>query len=198
MYNILSFSAWDSTVTSLDALYMDLYWILKLYTLLKYSTFYTLPDIKGFVRRLYNTNMNGNQFTYENVFRWFLSPLAKTSVTMSMYFLLGLLTLLDLLRLFCILLHKVRGLGNWDLGNGFIIITRPWGLYGLITYHRMWLRNTDLHILGRFRGTQFLLVGISCWWCMLYARGLGCYPRLGCRLRVKSLGCYPKYISCMW
>ena len=95
-------------------------------------------------------------------------------------------------------LCKVRGLGSWDIGTGFIIITKLWRHYGLNTNHRMWLKNTGLHPLGRSRGTHFMLVGISWWCCMFYARGLGCYPRLDCGLRTRRCGCYPKHISCLW
>ena len=75
--------------------------------------------------------MNGNQLTYENVFRWFLSPLARTSVTMSMYFLFGLLTLLDLLRLLVCFCTRSGGLGTKTLGLALLLSPDPGDIMGL-------------------------------------------------------------------
>ena len=102
----------------------------------------------------------------------------------------------------CILLHRVRGFGSWDLGTGFIIIIRPWVYYGLIIGldDRLWLWHITLHINESFIGNPCRLVAHNCWCCMLMARRLGCCPRcisrLGCGLKARRLGCYPKHFSC--
>ena len=41
------------------------------------------------------------------------------------------------------------------------------------------LWHSSLHITKSFIGTTCRLVDQNCWWCMLMARGLGYYPRLG-------------------
>ena len=61
----------------------------------------------------------------------FLSPWAKTSLIMSMYFLFGLLTLLKSSQVACILLHEVRGLGTETLGMAFLLSPDPVGTMGL-------------------------------------------------------------------
>ena len=74
---------------------------------------------------LQNTNMSGNQLTYENVFKVF------TSEKMSIYFLFGLLTLLDLLRLFVCFCTRSRGLEAETLGLALLLSPDPWGILGL-------------------------------------------------------------------
>ena len=98
-----------------------------------------------------------------------------TIETMSIYFLFGLLTLLDLLRL-VVSFAQGQAVMNWDTGYGFIIITRPWGYYGLIIIHddRYWLGHITAHY-GKFHwyssqpGWSALLVVCADGW------GPGCY-----------------------
>ena len=90
-----------------------------------------------------------------------------------------------------------QGFWSWDLGTGFIIITGPWGYFGLIIglNYWLWLWHITLHTNESFIGTPCRLVAqyFSC--CMLMVRGLHCYPRhisrLGCGLKARRLGSYP-------
>ena len=60
-----------------------------------------------------------------------LSPLAKISVTMSMYFPFGLLTLLDFLRLFVSFCTRSGGLGTETLGLALLLTPDPGDIMSL-------------------------------------------------------------------
>ena len=139
-----------------------LYWHYKHYW--KYYTLYILPDIKSYVRRHYTIAfMSWNQLTHEYVSKWFLSPRAKASETMSIYFLLGFLTLLNLLGLVVSFCTGSRGLWTETLGMGSLLSPDTGGTMGWsLTRGCAWVM-LDLHTLSRLRSTPCLLVGISCW-----------------------------------
>ena len=70
--------------------------------------------------------MNGNQLTYGNVFKVFF-----TSETMSIYFLFGLLTLLDLYRLLVSFCTRSEGLETETLGLALLLLPDTGGIMSL-------------------------------------------------------------------
>ena len=73
-----------------------------------------------------------------------------------MYFLLGVLILLDLLR-FAVSFALGEGVVNWHIGNGFLVITKPCKNYGL---NRGQFKNFTLYTWNSF--THYLLVSRQC------------------------------------
>ena len=74
-------------------------------------------------------------------------------------FLVGFTVSAESFQTDCISLYRVRGLVESSFGNGFIIITKPHGNYGL---NRMWFKNFTLHTWNMF--IHCLLVGR--YWCL--------------------------------
>ena len=111
---------------------------------------------------------------------------------MSVYFLVGLLTLLDLLRLLVSFCTRSEG---WELRlwDWLYYYCSPWVYYGLIIGldDRLWLWHITLHINESLIGTPCSLVAQYCWCYMLMDGGLGCYcryiSRLGCGLKARLL-----------
>ena len=102
---------------------------------------------------LHNTSMSGNQLTYENTFKVFL-----TSETMSIYFLFGLSTLLDFLRLLVSFFTRSGILGAEILGLALLLSSDPRGIFGLTLVTICGLGKLVCTPWAGLRNTHFLLV----------------------------------------
>ena len=130
------------------------------------------------MRRPYTIlTMSCRQLNYKDIFWRFCFRVQKllnvffTTETLFIYFLLGLLTLLDHVRL---VLSLCTGWGTLQTETleRFITTTKPFQNYGL---NKMCFKN---FILLTWKGfTYCLLVGRHCWQCRLLTRGLSCYTR---------------------